>query len=160
MRFLDKKHPVEIEDSLTANDSRAKISVADFEPQSSASQDYTPASQPSNNQEYTPVSQPSNSQENNPVSQSSQKNIKRKTKSKRSINKEDSDFDKQMLKIFQENSKIFQNDDVAFFASLLSITSTFFFTLFLRLYHTCQFTGTQSTEWHKVTVGRVSNVTH
>lgn len=127
MRFLDKKHPVEIEDSLTANDSRAKISVADFEPQSSASQDYTPASQPSNNQEYTPVSQPSNSQENNPVSQPSQKNIKRKTKSKRSINKEDSDFDKQMLKIFQENSKIFQNDDVAFFASLLSITSTFFF---------------------------------
>lgn len=113
MRFLDKKHPVEVEDSLIANSSQEKISVPDFEPQ------------PSTSQEYTPVSQPPTSPDNPPASEPSQNNIKRKTKSKRSINKDDSDFDKQMLKMFQDNSKILQNDDMAFFVSLLPITNTF-----------------------------------
>ncbi|XP_045778132.1 uncharacterized protein LOC123876048 [Maniola jurtina] len=39
MRFLDKKHPVEVEDSLTANGPQAKISVPDCEPQPSTSQE-------------------------------------------------------------------------------------------------------------------------
>lgn len=125
MRFLDKKHPVEVEDSLTANGPQAKISVPDCEPQPSTSQEYTPASQLSTSQENTPASQPSTNQENAPASQPSQNNIKRKIKSKRTINKEDSDFDKQMLKMFQDNSKILQNDDTAFFTSLLPITKTF-----------------------------------
>lgn len=32
-------------------------------------------------------------------------------------NNEDADFEKEMLKMFQENSKLLQNDDMAFFFS-------------------------------------------
>lgn len=120
MRFLDKKHTVQVEDSLMADDSQTNISVPDFEPEPEPQ----PEPQPSTSTIFdTRVFEQKNTE---PASQTSQnKKNRRITKSKRSINKEEFEFDKQMLQMFKENSTILQNDDMAFFTSLLPITNSF-----------------------------------
>lgn len=60
----------------------------------------------------------------------SRRNVKelhkqKKVQKKRNVRTENVDFNREMLKMFKENMKLMQNDDMAFFCSLLPITQSF-----------------------------------
>ncbi|KAF9406903.1 hypothetical protein HW555_012881, partial [Spodoptera exigua] len=97
MKFLDKKHQAEVEDSIESNQA-------------------TPSA----------INQDIPSTSNQHVPSTSSQDIPRSTGLERKRKQTDTDeFDKEMLKMFKDNAKLFKNDDMNFFMSLLPITEKF-----------------------------------
>lgn len=118
MQFLEKKRTVHTEDSISANQNTNDASQIYNVPSTSQITTSACTSSPSDNVanqntiNETNFSVPSIS-ETAAKLQVEQKKARQKRKRN---NNEDADFEKEMLKMFQENSKLMQNDDMAFFS--------------------------------------------
>lgn len=119
MKFLDNKRELNTEDSILSNEEPNQNETAGNEG--------AVVSQPTGN-EGTVEPQPSTSDDSN-INRNSQRpasNRGRKfTRTQRQKNRNEDEFDREMLTFFKENAKVMQNDDMAFFCSLLPITNTF-----------------------------------
>lgn len=141
MKFLDNKRELNTEDSILSNEEPNQRETAGNEgavvshPTGNEGADVSHptgndgavVSQPTGNQGSV-ESQPSTSDSyninlNNPRPASNRgRNFLRAQRKKNRIEDE---FDREMLSFFKENAKVMQNDDMAFFSSLLPITNTF-----------------------------------
>jgi len=111
MQFLDKKHVIDTEDSIVESQKTMDESLSN--------------SKPTTNDDALPsTSKDSNFCQPIQTAASEQKNVQAKRFKKRT-RIEDVDFDKEMLNMFKENTKLIQNDDMSFFCSLLPIMKTF-----------------------------------
>ncbi|XP_025200411.1 uncharacterized protein LOC112600442 isoform X1 [Melanaphis sacchari] len=109
MQFLDKKHVIDTEDSIVENQSTMDESN----------------NKPTTNDDALPsTSKDSNFCQPEQTTAAERKNMQTKRFKKRTRN-EDDNFDREMLNMFKENTKLMQNDDMSFFCSLLPIMKTF-----------------------------------
>jgi BESS motif len=116
MQFLENKRELNTEDSIVSNE----------EPNQTAGNEE--AFEPQGNQgtvvegnQGTVEPQPSTSNINSQIPASSGRKF---TRTRKKYNYED-EFDKEMLSLFKDNAKKMENDDMAFFCSLLPITKNF-----------------------------------
>lgn len=118
MKFLDNKRELNTDDSILPYEEPSQ--------NESDGNEGAVVSQPTGNQE-TVEPQPSTSNDFN-INQNHQRPApvrERKFTRTRQKNRNDDEFDKEMLTFFKENAKVMQNDDMAFFSSLLPITKNF-----------------------------------
>lgn len=111
MQFLDKKHIINTEDSIVESPNIMDESLTNSKP--TTNDDALPSTSKDSNfcqPEQTAAAKP--------------KNVQAKRFKKRTRN-EDDNFDREMLNMFKENTKLMQNDDMSFFCSLLPIMKTF-----------------------------------
>ncbi|CAG5032828.1 unnamed protein product [Parnassius apollo] len=124
LQFLDKKHVADTEDSIQENETREDTQQdsnleSPINPRSTETVSTNPETQP---QCSSQVRQDS-SNTTKPSSSTPNTNPSRKRKNAKT--NEDSYFDKNILEFLTKNSEIIQNDDMAFFYSLLPLTRTF-----------------------------------
>ncbi|CAG5037322.1 unnamed protein product [Parnassius apollo] len=123
-KFLDKKHVADTEDSIEENETREDTQQdsnleSPINPRSTETVSTNPETQP---QCSSQVRQDSS---NTTKQSSSTPNTNPSRKRKNAKTNEDSYFDKNILEFLTKNSEIIQNDDMAFFYSLLPLTRTF-----------------------------------
>ncbi|CAK1593451.1 unnamed protein product [Parnassius mnemosyne] len=124
LQFLDKKHVADTEDSIEENETREDTQQdsnleSPINPRSTETVSTNPETQP---QCSSQVRQDSS---NTTKQSSSTPNTNPSRKRKNAKTNEDSYFDKNILEFLTKNSEIIQNDDMAFFYSLLPLTRTF-----------------------------------
>jgi len=113
MQFLDKKHIVDTEDSIVESQNTINESQ--------------PNSEMETNDDALNSILPSTSEDSNfckpkQTATAERKNVQ--TRRKR-IRDEDREFEREMMNMFKENTKLMQNDDMSFFCSLLPIMNNF-----------------------------------
>jgi len=113
MQFLDKKHIVDTEDSIVESQNTINESQ--------------PNSEIETNDDALNSILPSTSEDSNfckpkQTATAERKNVQ--TRRKR-IRDEDREFEREMMNMFKENTKLMQNDDMSFFCSLLPIMNNF-----------------------------------
>ncbi|KAG5888281.1 hypothetical protein JTB14_006669 [Gonioctena quinquepunctata] len=116
MQFIDKKHVEKTEDSFEAN--QDTINASQIHNVQLIKQETSHDVHSSNQNAINDDQYDTDASETNIMVQSEPQKRRRK-------NSEEFDFDREMLQILKDNSKLMQNDDMAFFCSLLPIMQTF-----------------------------------
>lgn len=130
MKFLDNKRELNTEDSILSNEEPNQNETAENEGtvvSHPTGNEGAVVSRPTGNEE-TVEPQSSNSDDSNINRNSKRPAFNRGRKFMRTQcqkNCNEDQFDREMLTFFKENAKVMQNDDMAFFNSLLPITNTF-----------------------------------
>lgn len=125
MKFLDKKHQAEVEDSIESNQATPSAinqdipSISNQDVPSTSSQDIPRSTGLEVNTELQKSVAQENSTDSNFRNKHSNKNQRKRKQT------DTDEFDKEMLKMFKDNAKLFKNDDMNFFMSLLPITEKF-----------------------------------
>ena len=125
MKFLYKKHRAEVEDSIESNQATPSAinqdipSISNQDVPSTSSQDIPRSPGLEVNTELQNSVAQENSTDSNFRNKHSNKNQRKRKQT------DTDEFDKEMLKMFIENAKLFKNDDMNFFMSLLPITEKF-----------------------------------
>lgn len=101
MQFLDKKHIIDTEDSIVESQNTMDESLTNRKP--TTNDDALPS-----------TSEDSNFCQPEQTAAAKRKNVQAKRFKKRTRN-EDDNFDREMLNMFKENTKLMQNDDMSFF---------------------------------------------
>ncbi|KAF9405661.1 hypothetical protein HW555_013709 [Spodoptera exigua] len=121
MKFLDKKHQAEVEDSIESNQATPSAINQDIP---STSNQHVPSTSSQDIPRSTGLEVNTELQESVAQENSTDSNFRNKHCRKRKQTDTD-EFDKEMLKMFKDNAKLFKNDDMNFFMSLLPITEKF-----------------------------------
>lgn len=116
MQFLDKKHIVDTEDSIIVE---SQNTINESQPNSKivTNDDALNSTLPSTS-EGSNFCKPKQTE----TATAERKNVQARRKR---IRDEDRDFEREMMNMFKENTKLMQNDDMSFFCSLLPILNTF-----------------------------------
>ncbi|KAF0717650.1 MADF domain-containing protein [Aphis craccivora] len=116
MQFLDKKHIVDTEDSIIVE---SQNTINESQPNSKivTNDDALNSTLPSTS-EGSNFCKPKQTE----TATAEWKNVQARRKR---IQDEDRDFEREMMNMFKENTKLMQNDDMSFFCSLLPILNTF-----------------------------------
>nr|XP_022904555.1 uncharacterized protein LOC111416693 [Onthophagus taurus] len=127
MEFLDKHHAVGIEDSLQ----KSQSTITNMTPRSETIEDTNvittalPTMSTTSNTQNSISSSTEGTSQITSVIPPNFPGTKRNRLKRNKNDAENDEFEREMVKMFKDNTAMLQNDDMAFFASLLPITKNF-----------------------------------